>query len=164
MKKKIKTYSPKKKKRKPQVRTLLKKYREKDGTKVETEPERLMKVILRNMGIAFTPEHPITHGKHYRVYDFYCYSMDEYCFMIETDGSWWHAKEYYTENKPLSKLHKIQRKNIKNDKLKNKIAKERGIPLLRFWEDDIKKNPEKCRKAILEEVERQKSIYRSSPG
>ena len=155
MKSKIKVYSPRKKKRKPQVRTLLKQYRNKDGTKVETEPERLMKVILRNLGVSFTSEHPITHGKHYRVYDFYCYSMDEYCFMVETDGDYWHAKEFYTEDKPLSKLHKVQKRNIRNDKLKNKIAKELGIPLLRFWESDIKKNPEMVAERIRTELLKQ---------
>lgn len=157
---KLKVYSPyKKKKRKPQIRTLLKKYRNKDGSKVETEPERLMKNLLRSMGITFVQEHGIKYKNYYRVFDFYCYSMDEYCFMVEVMGIFWHAKEYYTEDKPLTKLHKVQRKNIHNDKLKVKIAKELGIPLLWIWEDDLKKDIEKCKQIILCEISRQKAIY-----
>lgn len=156
---KIKVYSPyKKKKRKPQIRTLLKKYRNEDGSKVETEPERLMKNLLRSMGVTFIQEHGIKYKNHYRVFDFLCELPDEYCFLVECDGDFWHAKEYYTEDKPLSKLHKIQRKNIRNDKLKNKMAKELGIPLLRFWEDEIKNDPDKCKKKIQALIERQNLI------
>jgi len=156
--KKVRVYSTKKRKPKKQVRTMLKQYRNKDGTKVETKPERDTKVILRSLGINFTPEHPIKHGKYYRVYDFYCYSPDEYCFLLECDGDFWHAKQYYTEDKPLSKLHKVQRKNIRNDKLKTRIAKELGIPLLRFWESDLKNNPNKCKEEIQTLIEKQKLI------
>jgi len=151
---KIKKYSPKKRTKK-RVRTILKQYRTKAGVKVETEPEKLMKNILRSLGINFTQEYPITLGNHYRVYDFYCYSQDEYSFLIECDGDFFHAREYYIENKSLSKLHKIQRKNIRNDKLKNKIAQSLGLPLLRFWENDIKNNSETIITTIQAELKKQ---------
>lgn len=156
--KKVRVYSTKKRKPKKQVRTMLKQYRNKDGTKVETKPERLIKEVLRELGISFQQEYGIKYEKYYRVYDFYCYVQDRYSLLIECDGCFFHAKEYYTEDKPLSKLHKIQRKNIRNDKLKTKIAKELGIPLLRFWEDDIKNNPNKCKEQIQALIEKQNLI------
>ena len=57
--------------------------------------------------------------------------------LIEADGDFWHAnpnkylKENYTE---------IQNRNVKNDKEKNKLAKQNNYNILRFWETDIKKN------------------------
>jgi len=156
---KIKVYSPyKKKKRKPQIRTLLKKYRNEDGSKVETEPERLIKEALRELGINFRQEYGVKYKNYYRVYDFYCYAQDRYSLLIECDGCFFHAKEYYVENKPLSKLHKVQRKNIRNDKLKNKIAKELGIPLLRLWEDEINNDIASCKQKIISEINKQESI------
>lgn len=156
--KKVRVYSTKKRKPKKQVRTMLKQYRNKDGTKVETKPERLIKKVLRELGISFQQEYGIKYEKYYRVYDFYCYVQDRYSLLIECDGCFFHAKEYYTEDKPLSKLHKIQRKNIRNDKLKTKIAKELGIPLLRLWEDEINNDIVSCKQKIISEINKQESI------
>jgi len=37
-------------------------------------------------------------------------------------------------------------------------AKELGIPLLRFWESDLKNDPNKCKEKIQALIEKQKLI------
>jgi len=61
-------------------------------------------------------------------------------FCIECDGSYWHAEAYQEGDQKYSELTKIQKKNLRNDKFKNMMMHELGIPLLRFSETDIKRN------------------------
>ena len=70
--------------------------------------------------------------------------------VIFLDGDFWHGynwkglgkvppKEYWQE--------KIQ-KNIERAKKYNKQLRKEGWVVLRFWEHEIKKNPEKCIKVV----------------
>jgi len=67
------------------------------------------------------------------LFDFY---LKDYNILIEVDGDWYHFNDK-VHSPPLSP---IQEQTIKNDKKKNKVAKENNITLLRFWEYDIKNN------------------------
>lgn len=61
-------------------------------------------------------------------------------FFIEIDGDYWHMNpETNKDKKPTI----IQKHNIFVDKLKDQYAGMHCIPLVRFWEHDIRKNPKK---------------------
>lgn len=69
---------------------------------------------------------------HKKEYDFI---LPDYNILIEVDGDFFHC------NKKIGykPLYSIQRKNIRNDRVKNRIVKKyKEYKLLRFWENDIK--------------------------
>lgn len=72
------------------------------------------------------------------------------------DSEFWHGK-YLTEGKYIPKtnrkfwVEKLQR-NIERDKTVNEKLKENGWTVLRFWEEDIRKNIDIC-------IEQFKSVY-----
>jgi very-short-patch-repair endonuclease len=57
--------------------------------------------------------------------------------LIECDGNFYHC---HPETHPTP-IYEIQKSNIKNDAVKNQIAKDYGFILLRFWETDINDRP-----------------------
>jgi hypothetical protein len=144
-----KTYSNKKKRK--TLKKQLKSYKNKDGSQKENSLERKMRLFLENEGIYYIQEYGITYNKKYKSYDFCITDGLNYFFLCEVDGSFWHS------DKPLSEMNKIQKKNHRNDLLKDKIAKEMGIPLLRIREDEIKYQMENIRKRIYDEINRQKT-------
>ena len=54
--------------------------------------------------------------------------------LIEADGDYWHSNPLI-----FKILNESQQKNKLNDEFKNKIAKNIGYNLIRFWETDINK-------------------------
>lgn len=138
-----KYYAQKYKKKKTKAIKTLQSYKGK-----ETSIEKKVRQFLTEEGLFFIQEYGINYvkkkKKFYKVYDFYVSGINEkgnkYDFLIENDGNYWHGTDYLEGKIPYSKLTKIQKSNIKNDKLKNKIAKDLGLPLLRLKEKDIKSN------------------------
>lgn len=134
---KTKMYKAKKKKAIKQ----LKSYRGK-----ETSIEKKVREFLDQIGLYYEQEYAIKHTlknrktELYKVYDFMIEGVNaegqRYKFLVECDGSYWHGQDYL-EGK-TTKLTKIQKSNIRNDKVKDKIAKEKGIPLVRLTETEIK--------------------------
>lgn len=81
-----------------------------------------------------------------RFYDFY---LPKSNLIIEIDGDYWHGNpEKYGENE--LKRHQIRAQRV--DEYKNKWALLHGIPILRIWESDIRKNPKKVMKVLKEEL------------
>lgn len=79
-----------------------------------------------------------------RFYDFYC---EEPGILLEVDGDYYHSYGLtYEEKNPM------QKHNEWVDKVKDEWALENGIPILRFWEHDIRENPEKVMKELKEAV------------
>ncbi|NIP61701.1 MAG: DUF559 domain-containing protein [Nitrosopumilaceae archaeon] len=72
--------------------------------------------------------------------------------VIFCDGDFWHGYNFKPE-KPMKKYwrDKISR-NIKRDARVSRALRHSGWSVLRFWEHDIKKNPEKCRKRIERKI------------
>jgi very-short-patch-repair endonuclease len=66
--------------------------------------------------------------------------------LIELDGDYWHGGP--GAKIPYEKVNEVK----ENDKFKNKMAKNNGYKLLRFWESDIKENPAKVMKTLLNEL------------
>ena len=68
-------------------------------------------------------------------------------FMVEIDGDYWHGNPDTLNGKELSPM---QKHNRFIDKLKDEWCGMRCIPLLRIWENDIRKNPKKVIDMICE--------------
>jgi very-short-patch-repair endonuclease len=69
-----------------------------------------------------------------RTYDFY---LNDFNILIEVDGDFHHCNP----KKYKEPIYESQLVTIKNDALKNQIAKDHGFTLLRFWETDINERP-----------------------
>lgn len=73
--------------------------------------------------------------------------------VIFTDGCFWHKCPKCYRNPRNNKIfwqEKINN-NVKRDKKVNKLLKQEGWKVLRFWEHDIIENPEKVLKKISKE-------------
>lgn len=137
------------------IKKYLKKFYTEDGQKKETSIEKKVRKYLENSGIPFEPEKFIKHKNKWKCYDFFVSDGVNYTFLIECDG-WFHGWDKNGEEIPDSKLCKIQRKNKRNDRVKDNIAKELGIPLIRLKENDIKWNFKKITHKIRNEIKKQK--------
>ena len=105
-----------------------------------TGPEKLFKVLLKNLGIEFIHQFRIK-----KIYDFY---LPDFNILIEVDGNWHHCHPILY---PVP-LHEIQISVKINDKKKNKVAEENGFKLLRFWEYDIKNNIDEVKERLIGEL------------
>lgn len=112
--------------------------------KKETTIETKIKEILINNNIDFKKNFYITFDGKMRAYDFY---LKNYNLLIEADGDYWHSNP-----NNFTTLNEAQQKNRLNDDFKNKIAKELGYNLVRFWETDINKN--EFENVFLKEIKR----------
>ena len=81
-----------------------------------------------------------------RFYDFY---FPDHHMLLELDGDYWHGNPEKYEKDELKK-HQLKARRI--DEYKNKWALLHGIPILRIWESDIRKNPKKVMKILKEEL------------
>jgi len=73
--------------------------------------------------------------------------------VIFCDGDFWHGYKYY-ERKRLAKKFwrdKIER-NMRRDLAVSRKLRREGWSVLRFWEHNIEKNPEKCMRKIRKKV------------
>ena len=70
--------------------------------------------------------------------------------VIFCDGDFWHGYRYGQKKRLAKKFwrDKIEN-NMRRDKRYNRKLRRDGWSVLRLWEHDIEKNPEKCRRKIL---------------
>lgn len=118
-----------------------------------TKPERLLGSAMWRIGLRYRKHYPI-QGKPDFV--FLKSKIAVFC-----DGDFWHGnnwkirglnslEEELSRYKPYWK-NKIL-KNIERDKLVNKKLKDEGWIVMRFWESNIKKTPEKIATEVKEIV------------
>jgi len=98
--------------------------------KQNTLPERNLEQIIKTIGWAYETQKSLCH---ITISDFYIPGKK---LVIYADGDYWH-------NLPEYKIR---------DKKQNKILKEKGYKVLRFWEHEINKEPEKCRNILLNTI------------
>lgn len=151
----------------------LKKFfkKELDGTysKQESKPERECRLMLDAMGFDYEQEFNIKYKKYSKVYDFFVFSQDkEIAFAIEIQSAW-HGEKDLPEYKKItkgkskapskkSKMGKIIKKNIKNDKIKAAILRELKIPLIIIWQYEIDFFPKRVIKRIKDEWKKQEKL------
>lgn len=96
-----------------------------------TTPEIKAAELLTELGIKYREQWHVPYMATWRMFDFY---LPELNILLEIDGTYWHAKGVAED-----KLNATQRKNKKNDNIKNELAKSKGYTLVRIWSDDITK-------------------------
>jgi DNA mismatch endonuclease (patch repair protein) len=108
------------------------------NTKIEIK----MKRILKETGYKFEM-HPEMYGNP----DF---AHKRKRIAIFCDGDFWHGYRYDIKKKPGKKYwrDKIEN-NMRRDRRYSRNLRRDGWSVLRLWEHDIEKNPEKCRRKIL---------------
>jgi len=94
--------------------------------------EQLVADTLDANNIEYYFQFFITENDVCKSYDFKLKGQN---IIIEVDGDFWHGNP--KQNNHWKDVDKVQ----DNDKLKTKLAEDRGFTLLRFWESDIKNNP-----------------------
>lgn len=106
--------------------------------------------ILNNNGIDFKKQFIVYYDENkYKVYDFH---LPKYNLLIEADGIYWHGHPLF-----FNLLNETQLINVENDKFKNKLAKEKGYSLIRFWGNDIKESG--FEKILLKEINKHGKKY-----
>lgn len=70
--------------------------------------------------------------------------------LIEIDGDYWHCNP---NTKFAITTYAAQKKNLISDEIKNKWCLDNGFKLLRFWESEIKNNPEKIIEILKTELD-----------
>lgn len=131
--------------KKKNAQKILKRFKNNDGTRKETNIERQMKRILDSLskhGLKYKQEAPIKYGKNSKFFDFLIWVEDGNgfplkAFFIEAHGDFYHAKEYYEGKKTKNELCYVQKKNLNNDKRKFLLAKKNQMEIIYFWESDI---------------------------
>lgn len=81
--------------------------------------------------------------------------------VIYCDGDFWHGYRYNEKKKPAKKFwrDKIENNMIRDRRYTRKLRRE-GWSVLRIWEHDIEKNPEKCMRKIKRKFsQRQTSVF-----
>ena len=96
--------------------------------KLETKFENIL--ILLNL--EYESQYPLNGY----LYDFY---LNKFNVLIEVDGDFYHCNP---QGKYPFPTYKIQEDIQINDLIKNNLAEEIGVKLLRFWESDINNKPE----------------------
>ena len=68
---------------------------------------------------------------------------------IFCDGDFWHGYRYYEKKRPAKKFWRDKLEgNMRRDKRVSRKLRRDGWSVLRFWEHDIEKSPEKCLRKI----------------
>jgi DNA mismatch endonuclease (patch repair protein) len=106
-----------------------------------TKIDLRMKEILAEMGYRFE-----MYPKMYGNPDFV---LKRKKIIIYCDGDFWHGFKYEEKKKPMKKFwrEKIEN-NMRRDRKYTRKLRREGWSVLRFWEHDIEKNPEKCIRRI----------------
>jgi very-short-patch-repair endonuclease len=107
-------------------------------TKKMTWPEKEFKKLMKELEIRIIPQ-KIVGGK---IYDFYIPLKN---ILVEIDGNYYHGDENIYEE-----LSAMQRRNKKNDKYKDVLAKGLGYEIERIWESDLKNNYNQVKERIKE--------------
>ncbi len=88
-----------------------------------TSLERKYYYMLKEIGVYYVPQYPMG-GRYYDAY------LPDQNILFEFDGSFWHPK-----NEDDAK-YDFQKKAMKVDEIKNKIAKKKGMKIIRIREDE----------------------------
>lgn len=100
-----------------------------------TSLERKYYLMLKELNIYYIPQYPLD-GRYYDAY------LPDQNILLEFDGTFWHPKS------EKEAIYESQKKALKTDKIKNKIAKENGMKIIRIREEEPV-TPDQLKKLIL---------------
>lgn len=110
-----------------------------------TKIDLKMKKILADAGYRF-----VMYPKMYGNPDF---AHRRKKIIIFCDGDFWHGYKYHDKKKPPKKFwrDKIEN-NMRRDQRYARKLRQDGWSVLRFWEHDIERNPDKCKRKIISKI------------
>jgi DNA mismatch endonuclease (patch repair protein) len=128
----------------PERSALMKKIRSND-----TGPEIILRKLLWNSGYRYRLNVKKLPGKPDIV-------LNKYKTVIFVDGEFWHGFQWEKKKEKIKAnrdywIPKIEN-TIERDKQNNKLLKEMGFTVLRFWEQDINKNIEDVFSKIIKTI------------
>ncbi len=123
-----------------------------DGSRKVTSIESRVASILDSAGLYYVPEKEMFWKGKRRIFDFWVTDGLNYSLLIECDGDYFHANAYKEGSVPRSKLTRLQKRNVRNDEFKDRMAQAKGVPLLRLTESEIKRDGAGVRDKILAAV------------
>jgi len=69
------------------------------------------------------------------------------------DGDFWHGYRYHEKKKPAKKFWRVKiENNMRRDRRVSRKLRSEGWSVQRFWEHDIERRPDYCRRKILRAV------------
>lgn len=98
-------------------------YKKTDKLKLPNKFERRLYLVLDTEKIKYIPQYEIG-GKFFDAY------LPDYNVLLEFDGSYFHKSTY------KECIYPVQKRNLKNDKYKDFIAKKNGYKIIRIKELD----------------------------
>jgi len=118
--------------------------------KFDTTIEKTLQGLLKRKQINFEKHKPIFGQPDIFIKPNIC---------IFADGNYWHGWYYlqgkdYSEQKKFNNVY-FENKIRRDGKVTKQLAEE-GYTVLRFWESEIKKDPEKCLKKIINVIKNSK--------
>ncbi len=112
----------------------------------KTNLECLFQTYLESFGLVENFDFIYQYKIGLALYDFY---LINYNILIETDGDFHHCNPNSKYSIPI---YPIQFKTVANDLRKDRIAENKNIKLLRFWETDIKNDKKGVIKLLKENL------------
>jgi DNA mismatch endonuclease (patch repair protein) len=113
----------------------------------DTGPERQVEKLLRKAKIRFR--------KHYKVAGSPDFALPEKKIAIFVDGDFWHGYDYERRGKKLPKFWKAKiERNIARDRRDSARLRRLGWKVVRVWEHDLERNPDKFVRRISRYAER----------
>ena len=103
-------------------------------------PEKIVADTLDEAGIPYHFQYFIVENGICKSYDF---KIKGKPLIIEVDGDFWHGNPCQSNH--YDKVDCVR----ENDNIKDEIAKNRGISVIRLWESDIKKDPSIVLKYVM---------------
>jgi len=102
--------------------------------------------MLRKEGIYFQKHYHLRNRKTFTI----DIALPKKKIAVFIDGDFWHGYNFSERKKRLPKKYWIKKieDNIARDKKNRAKLKREGWKVLRIWEHEIKKNPEKTSKKI----------------
>lgn len=102
----------------------------------DTKPELLVCKFLDNLKIRYK--------KHYETYGKPDIAFPRKKIAVFIDGEFWHGRKFREEKDTYREfwVKKIE-SNMKRDRKNRKILKKEGWKVIRIWDKELKKNPEK---------------------
>ena len=79
--------------------------------------------------------------------------------LVFCDGDFWHGYRYAEKKRPAKKYWREKIKgNMRRDRKVSRKLRRDGWSVLRIWEHDIKRKPEKCMQKILRKIAERKHL------
>lgn len=129
-----------------QSELTIKRLTDNNYVKKKTKLEKTFQLMLESFGFVEGVDFKFQYQISSAIFDFYFFN---YNILIEVDGDFYHCNPNTKHNIPT---YPIQLKTVANDFRKNKIAENKQIRLLRFWENDIITKREEVIKILKEEL------------